>query len=171
MTAHTGVAGAKNIDSVFKLTGEDSRKDLVGPKLSEFVESLKHARILVIDDISTVSGVQFEMVSRRLEQAAKVLYRQRYGLRAPASFDGFGGLHVLLVGDFGQISPASGSLNSKKQAKGEHRHLTKQGQERFRAFENVICFRRAYRFRRLRDEVLGECDPCHDQAILSGVGA
>ena len=152
MAAHTGVAasnmgaGAKTIDSIFKLAGEDCKEDLEGPKLHEFVESVRHSRVLVIDEISMVSTEQLELVSRRLEQAAKVLYRERHGRRAPASFGGFGGLHVLLVGDFGQIPPVSGkSLISTQQSKGEYRHLSRRGQERFDEIQNVICLRRVYR--------------------------
>ena len=63
-----------------------------------------------------VSAEQLELVSRRLEQAAKILYRERHGRRAPASFGGFGGLHVLLVGDFGQIPPVSGKSLISSQA-------------------------------------------------------
>ena len=152
MVAHTGVAasnmgaGAKTIDSIFKLAGDDGKDDLDGAKLHEFVESVRQSRLLVIDEISMVSAEQLELVSRRLEQAAKILYRERHGRRAPASFGGFGGLHVLLVGDFGQIPPVSGkSLISSQAPKGEHRHLSKRGQERFNDIQNVLCLRRIYR--------------------------
>ena len=75
---------------------------------------MQRARILVIDEISMVSAEQLELVSRRLELAAEVLYRERYGQRAPESFGGFGGLHVLLVGDFGQIPPVTGKPSSQQ---------------------------------------------------------
>jgi hypothetical protein len=66
-------------------------------------------KLVVIDEISTMSAVQFEMVHRRLEQVSKSLFRERMIIEPPECMGGFGGLGVLLVGDFGQLPPVAAS--------------------------------------------------------------
>jgi hypothetical protein len=73
------------------------------------VEAFRHVKLVVIDEISTMSAVQFEMVHRRLEQVAKSLYRHRTSMEPPDCMGGFGGLGVILVGDFGQLPPVAAS--------------------------------------------------------------
>jgi DNA replication protein DnaC len=113
--AHTGVAaanmggGASTIDSAFKLAGDDFSNDLDGERLSSLVEAFKHVKLVVIDEISTMSAVQFEMVHRRLEQVSKSLFREKMNMEPPECMGGFGGLGVLLVGDFGQLPPVAAS--------------------------------------------------------------
>jgi hypothetical protein len=113
--AHTGVAaanmggGAATIDSACKLAGDDFCKDLDGERLQTLVEAFRHVKLVVIDEISTMSAVQFEMVHRRLEQVAKSLYRDRTSMEPPDCMGGFGGLGVILVGDFGQLPPVAAS--------------------------------------------------------------
>ena len=77
--AHTGVAaanlggGASTIDSLFKLGGKNE-EDLDGEALDALVKTFEHVEFLLIDEISTVGGAQFEMISRRLEQVGKMLW-------------------------------------------------------------------------------------------------
>ena len=78
LVAHSGVAaanlggGAATIDSVFARFGDDAAADLDGTKLDNFADRWGSAKLLVIDEISTVGAAQFELMSRRLEQMQKV---------------------------------------------------------------------------------------------------
>ena len=109
LVAHTGVAaanlgaGARTIDSVFRLGGETAADDLEGPDLDSFVLEFGNLQLLVIDEISTVGAAQFEMMSRRLEQLGKSLWRRSRGTEPPPDLGGFGGFAVVCVGDFAQL--------------------------------------------------------------------
>ena len=72
--------------------------------------------MLVIDEISMVNPEQFFMINRRLEQAAKQLYRATNISNPPNSFGGFGGLMLMIVGDFEQISPVRAESLDETQA-------------------------------------------------------
>ena len=117
MVAHTGVAannmgiGSTTVDTFFKLGGENKDVDLTSEKADVFTEMVRYARMLVIDEISMINPEQFCMMHRRLEQAAKQIFREMNpGQQVPHSFGGFGGLMVIVVGDFGQIPPVSGRI-------------------------------------------------------------
>ncbi len=96
--AHTGVAavnlggGAATIDSVFQLGKDHAEEDLEGEDLDRFVAKMQNCELLVVEEISTVGAAQFEMMSRRLEQVGKALWRRRVGTRPPETLGGFGGI-------------------------------------------------------------------------------
>ena len=50
-----------------------------------------------------MEAAQFEIVCRRLEQVGKVVCRVRCGGPPPDSLGGFGGIGVLLIGDFAEL--------------------------------------------------------------------
>ncbi len=157
MVAHTGVAannmgtGALTIDTLFKLAGKNKDQDLSSEAADTFVAMVRQARMLVIDEISMVNPELLLMISRRLEQAAKQLYRERYGSEPPESFGGFGGIMVMIVGDFGQIPPVKAESLMQPM---HHATLTKlkqsqskviQGKLLFHSITTVVQLRRIYR--------------------------
>jgi len=81
--AFSGVAaanlgdGAGTIDSVFHTNSDDAKADLAGDSLDRLFEKLRHVKLLVIDEISTVGAAQFEIISRRLDQVGKALWAPR----------------------------------------------------------------------------------------------
>jgi hypothetical protein len=154
--AHTGVAaanlggGAVTIHSLFKLSGQSSEEDLTGEKLDIFVAQLRDAELVLIDEISTVGAGQFEMISRRLEQVGKALWRERVGTEPPSDLGGFGGFGIILIGDFGQLPPvlASSLLPHSKLLEPQRSGLrgrALQGRLRFQEFVNVVRLRRIHR--------------------------
>ncbi len=80
--AFSGVAaaslgdGASTIDSILHTNAQDAKADLHGEKLDVLVQRLRHVKLLVIDEISTVGAAQFMIVSRRLDQVGKALWRE-----------------------------------------------------------------------------------------------
>ena len=159
MIAHTGVAaanlggGACTIDSLFQTQQVD---DLSSDALDRLVGQLRHVELLVIDEISMVGAGQFEMISRRLEQVAKALWQERrmncQPLAAlPEDFGGFGGIGVVCMGDFAQLSPirATSLLRGSRIEEGVRsglRHRAMQGRLQFEQFmKQVIRLRRIHR--------------------------
>ena len=142
-------SGASTINSLFKLSADDMTADLDSEKLDELVTKLSKVRLLVIDEVSMVSAVQFEMISRRLDQVRKSRQRNGSGGAAPTTASGFGGISVLLVGDFGQLPPVSGSSlisrHAPRTGSTMSRSRTYAGQRRFHDFKNVIRLWRVYR--------------------------
>ena len=86
-------------------------QDLKGNDLNDLVALLRDVELLVIDEISTVGAAVFELISRRLEQVGKVLWLQRFGTAQtmPDNLGGFGGIGVVLIGDFAQLPPVLSS--------------------------------------------------------------
>jgi len=126
------------------------KEDLTGEALDMLVAQHRDVELLLIDEISTVGAGQFEMISRRLEQIGKALWRERARAEPPEDLGGFGGLGVVLIGDFGQLPPvlASSLLPHSKllepQRSGLRAHAL-QGRLRFQGFVNVVRFRRIHR--------------------------
>ena len=81
-----------------------------------------------------------------MEQAAKSLFRERHRGFPPESFGGFGGVGVLLVGDFGQLPPVLASsliaTNTTERGGSGLRFRASQGHMRFKQFDSVIQLRR-----------------------------
>ena len=151
--AHTGVAahnmgaGAETINSIFKIGGSDPAPD-------DVVRALGHAKLLIIDEISMVGSEQLQQVSDRLELVARTLWRRAHRRRGrpgpdgrlpgePSHFGGFGGVGVVLVGDFGQLPPI-GDVALIAPVKAQSRFAA-GGQERFRDFTEIVRLRRVYR--------------------------
>ena len=96
--AFSGVAaanlggGSRTIDNIFHTNVDEAQQDLVGEQLGRLVEELRHAELLLIDEISTVGAGQLEIVNRRLQQVARVLHRERFGTEPPEDMGSFGGI-------------------------------------------------------------------------------
>ena len=104
--AFTGVfaanlgAGSKTIVSVFH-----ALEDLAGERLDALVDELTPVKLLVINEVSTYGAVAFEVISRRMQQVAWVLWRRCFRCALPVDMGPFGGAGVLLMGDFAQLPP------------------------------------------------------------------
>ena len=60
-------------------------------------------RLLVIDEVSTCGAAAFEIVSRRMQQMARVLWRRHFATPPPEEMAPFGGIGVVLMGHFAQL--------------------------------------------------------------------
>jgi len=155
--AFSGVAsanlggGSRTIDSIFHKNAHNAPEDLVGENLDALVAELRHVQLLLVDEISTVGAAQFELMSRRLQQVARVLFRDRTGAEPPFDMGPFGGIGVVLMGDFAQLPPVlATSLLLGMPVVERHnsglRGLALAGQKSFRKyFNNVVRFRRIHR--------------------------
>ena len=107
--AFSGVAAAnlgggfRTIDSIFRTNAHNASEDLVGDNLDALVAELRHVQLLLVDEISTVGAAQFEVMNRRLQQVARVLFRERTGAEPPLDMGPFGGIGVVLMGDLAQL--------------------------------------------------------------------
>ena len=154
--AFSGVAaanlggGARTVDSIFHTNSDNAGEDKMGEQLDDLVEMLRDVEMLVLDEVSTIGAASFEIISRRLEQVGKVLWRERYGTRAPEDLGGFGGIAVVLIGDFAQLPPVLSSsllagstlMESKKSGL---RTMALAGRQTFQQFTTVIRLRRIHR--------------------------
>jgi ATP-dependent exoDNAse (exonuclease V) alpha subunit len=103
--------------------------------------------------VSMVGSEQFYAVSDRLEMVARMLWRRKHKQNRvqpdghlenePAGFGGFGGIAVILVGDFGQVPPI-GDSSLITPAKGQSQKAA-AGQRLFKTFAEVVRLRRIYR--------------------------
>ena len=154
--AFTGVAaanlgtGSRTIDSVFHTNRADAVEDLTGDALDTLVSDLESVELLVIDEISTCGAAALEVVSRRMQQVARVLWRRRLRCPPPDEMGPFGGIGVLLMGDFAQLPPVlSTSLMAGmpliESGGAAARSMALAGRQVFNAFEDVIRLRRIYR--------------------------
>ena len=154
--AFSGVAaanlgsGSRTIDSIFHTNTEEAAKDLVGDALDRLVSTLRSVRILVIDEISTVGAAQFAIVARRLQQVGRVLWRERFCREPPTDLGTFGGVGVVLMGDFAQLPPVLSStlldgVPLQEGMKSNKRFLALTGRRLFGQFETVLRLRRIHR--------------------------
>ena len=111
IAAYTGVAatnigsGARTLTDLFRLAKcNEASGDLApleGDDLQAFVDDLEGVELLVIDEISMVSRVVLAQVHARLRE-----WRLSCG-RVDLAREVFGGIAVILAGDFGQLPPVA----------------------------------------------------------------
>ena len=154
--AFSGVAaanlggGSRTIDGIFHTNTDDSLEDAIGDKLTELVAQLGDVEFLLVDEISTVGAAQLEIMNRRLQQVARVVHRRRFGTDPPDDMGPFGGIGVVLMGDFAQLPPVLatslllGSAIQERHASGLRGHAL-AGQKLFRAFTEVLRLKRIHR--------------------------
>ena len=154
--AFSGVAsanlgtGSRTIDSIFHTNRADAGEDLTGVDLDNLVDELQHVQFILIDEISTCGAASLEVVSRRMQQVARVLWRRNFKSAPPANMGPFGGIGVVLMGDFAQIPPV---LNTSLMAgmplvesSGDiGRCLALAGRQTFNDLQDVIRLKRIHR--------------------------
>jgi hypothetical protein len=152
--AYTGVAasniglGARTLTDLFRLAKVNNTSGdlspLEGEDLKEFVEDLGDLELLIIDEISMVSRVMMAHIHARLREWR--IAQMRYD-RAE---EYFGGIAVILAGDFGQlppiaISPSLSLLNSNVVRDAREQKAANHGLRLFQAFDTVVRLRRIHR--------------------------
>ena len=154
--AFSGVAaanlgsGASTIDSIFHTNRAAAAEDLVGDRLDELVNLLEGVELLVIDEVSTCGAGALEIISRRMQQVARVLWRRRFRSEPPEDMVPFGGVGVLLMGDFAQLPPvlATSLLAGMPLVEGggaAARAVALAGRQTFAKFDDVVRLRRIHR--------------------------
>ena len=154
--AFSGVAaanlgkGSRTIDSIFHTNGPDAGEDLTGVGLDNLVEERQHVELILIDEISTCGAASLEVVNRRMQQVARVVWRRKFNMEPPPDMEPFGGVGVVLMGDFAQIPPVlSTSLMAGmplvERSGDSCRCLALAGRQTFNEFEDVIRLKRIHR--------------------------
>ena len=154
--AFSGVAaanlgsGSRTIDSVFHRNTDDAAKDLTGDNLDRLVTALRDVRLLVFDETSNVGAAQFGIVGKRLQQVGRVLWRERFRREQPDDLGAFGGVGVVLMGDFAQLPPVLsstllGGAPLQEGMKPNLRFLALSGRRTFSQFENALRLRHIHR--------------------------
>ena len=143
-------AGATTIDSIYHTNAAGSEEDLTGQRLDSLWDTLKGVELLVIDEISTCGACALEIVNRRMKQLTCMYWRKVLNRSPPEELPPFGGIGVILMGDFAQLPPVlSSSLMGGMpivEPKGDGgRMMAIAGRQTFNTFEDVIRFRRIYR--------------------------
>ena len=164
VSAHTGVAasnvgcGARTLASLFKTMGDSDQKTADGEALRALQRQFARCVLLITDEISMVGAQQFAATSIRSGEAK-------------SNEDVFGGMGVLLCGDFAQLRPIgqrtllapASSEGSRISAK-----LSNAGRRIFETFTECARLRVIYRqgqpcpfkesTRRLRDAAMTIAD-------------
>ena len=189
-------SGSCTIDSVFQTNAAEASEDLVGESLDRLVNTLRPVRLNVIDEISTVGASQFAIISKRLRQAGRVLYRERFQRDPPDEFGSWCGFGIMLMGDFAQLPPvlSSSLLDGSpliESPKSSMRFEALHGRQLFKSIRKILRLRRIHRQKgtdpfkestmRLRDVAitqddyelwqthsLDECDSTDDAPWLGG---
>jgi hypothetical protein len=152
--AYTGVAasnvglGARTLTDLFRLAKVNEASGelipLEGDDIDAFIRDLEGLELLVIDEISMVSSVLLHQIHSRLRE-----WRLACGDGARAC-EPFGGIAVILAGDFGQLPPVAVAaslslLNSDPERHGREQKTANHGKRLFLAFDTVVRLRRIHR--------------------------
>ena len=154
VAAYTGVAannigcGARTLSDLFRLSkmneASGELEPLAGDDLSLFKEELAGLELLIIDEISMVSRVVLAQIHARLQEW-RVACEDRQLAQQP-----FGGVAVVLAGDFGQLPPIGVSPSLSLVYDGTHSGIREhkaanQGLRLLQLFDTVVRLRRVHR--------------------------
>ena len=152
--AYTGVAasnigsGARTLTDLFRLAKvNEASGDLIpleGDDLTDFLEDMQDLELLIVDEVSMVSRVVLSQIHDRLRQWR--LATNRLDLAE----EYFGGVAVILAGDFGQlppvaISPSLSLLNDQVLRNVREQKAANQALRILGAFDTVVRLRRIHR--------------------------
>ena len=114
---------------------------LDGEDLEKLAKTLDGLQLLVIDEISMVSRTMLADVDRRLKE-------WRGFRKHPDKKAAFGGVGVILAGDFGQLPPTQAehlSLVCPNVLHGTHSERANHGLRLWKRFRTVVRLRRIHR--------------------------
>jgi hypothetical protein len=177
VAAFTGVAasnvgeGARTLHDLFQLSKVNASSgelmDLQADDLKKLEADLEGLQLLVIDEVSMVSRTMLADVHSRLQE-------WRAFKKHPAKDKAFGGVGVVLAGDFGQLPPTKAedySLLNPRQMHGARHACANLGLRLFGRFTTVVRLRRIHRqpgasqykesLVRLRDGAMTKEDHAH----------
>ena len=123
---------------------------MVGSRLGDLADLQEAVELVVIDEVSTCGAASFEVICRRMQQVASVLCHRRFSPPPPDDMAPFGGVGIIIMGDFAQLTPAlAASLLPGMplvEAGGRIARATAlAGRQTFATFEDVIRLRRIHR--------------------------
>lgn len=98
-------ASASTIDNIFHTIHCEAGEDLTSVDLDNLVDELQHVQLIVIDEMSTCGAASPEGVSRHMQQVARVVWWRIFKRAPPANMGPFGGMGVVLMGDFAPFPP------------------------------------------------------------------
>jgi len=157
VAAPTGVAadnvgfGARTLHDLFKLHKVNPTSGTLLPLQGEDQSALKKAfdgvGLLVIDEVSMVSRDMLAQISERLQELRRLRGEEAWAKRL------FGGMSVVLAGDFGQLPPVGKAATHTLLHEGvvpgacKERMLVNAGLRAFQEFKTVIRLRRVHRIK------------------------
>ena len=140
-TAAFNISG-KTIHSAFSLPVplpmSTDLKPLSAPSLLQLQERLGSVRLIIIDEMSMIGRCMLRCIDLRLREVN------------PHSNAAFGGLNIVLLGDFGQLPPVMDKVMFDKENKGSQ--LSKAGRETFLSFSKAVILTRVERVQGDSDE-------------------
>ena len=152
--AYTGVAannvglGARTLTDLFSLAKQNDAsgdlQPLTGDDLESFKADMENLELLIIDEISMVSRVVLQQIHARLRE-----WRLSRGEREFAN-QPFGGIAVILAGDFGQLPPVAvqpsfSLLNTSVLRDVREQKAANHGLRLVQQFRTVVRLRRIHR--------------------------